>query len=66
MAVLTKTSGTAANTGLAPELAVIVPTFNEHGNVAPLVERLGVALSGISWELIFVDDNSPDGTADAA
>ncbi len=49
-----------------PELAVIVPTFNEQGNVVPLVERLEVALAGIEWELIFVDDNSPDGTADAA
>lgn len=49
-----------------PELAVIVPTFNEHDNVVPLVERLKVALAGIEWELIFVDDNSPDGTADAA
>ncbi|MGV8854677.1 MAG: glycosyltransferase [Devosia sp.] len=49
-----------------PELAVIVPTFNEHDNVIPLVDRLQAVLGGIDWELIFVDDNSPDGTADAA
>jgi dolichol-phosphate mannosyltransferase len=49
-----------------PELAVIVPTFNERANVAAVVDRLAVALAGIDWELIFVDDNSPDGTADAA
>ena len=45
------------------QLAVVVPTFNEHGNVAALVERLRTALQGIRWEAIFVDDNSPDGTA---
>lgn len=68
MTNLTKTVSApyTANRGLAPELAVIVPTFNEHDNVAPLVERLEKVLAGLDWELIFVDDNSPDGTADAA
>jgi dolichol-phosphate mannosyltransferase len=46
------------------ELAVIIPTFNEAANVAPLLERLALALAGIHWEAIFVDDDSPDGTAD--
>ncbi len=46
-------------------LSVIVPTFNEASNVATLVERLSAALHGIRWEVIFVDDSSPDGTADA-
>lgn len=55
-----------ANRGLAPELAVIVPTFNERDNVAPLIARLESVLAGLAWEVIFVDDNSPDGTADAA
>ena len=45
------------------ELAVIIPTFNELANVAPLLEKLTLALAGIHWEAIFVDDNSPDGTA---
>ncbi len=45
------------------ELSVVIPTFNEAGNVAPLLERLDAALTGIAWEAIFVDDNSPDGTA---
>lgn len=45
-------------------LSVVVPTFNERGNVAALVERLDRALAGRSWEVIFVDDDSPDGTAD--
>jgi dolichol-phosphate mannosyltransferase len=47
------------------ELSVIVPTFKERGNVAELVRRLDAALRGIAWEAIFVDDNSPDGTAQA-
>ena len=48
---------------LAPELTIVVPTFNEAGNIAILVERLREVLSGLEWEAIFVDDNSPDGTA---
>ena len=46
------------------ELAVIVPTFNERENVTPLLERLAAVLPGISYEVVFVDDDSPDGTAD--
>ncbi len=47
----------------APELSVVVPCYNERANVGPLVARLGAALAGIAWEVIFVDDSSPDGTA---
>jgi dolichol-phosphate mannosyltransferase len=47
-----------------PELAIVVPTFNERENVAELVRRLDRALPGIAWEVVFVDDDSPDGTAD--
>jgi dolichol-phosphate mannosyltransferase len=47
------------------ELSIVIPTYKERGNVAELVRRLNEALSGISWEAIFVDDNSPDGTAAA-
>jgi len=46
------------------QLAVIVPTFNERDNVTTLFRRLEAALAGVSWEVIFVDDNSPDGTWD--
>jgi len=46
------------------DLAVIVPTFNETENVRELVERLVATLSHLNFEIIFVDDNSPDGTAD--
>lgn len=46
-----------------PSVAVIVPTLNERGNVNALVERLDRALAGEDWEVIFVDDDSTDGTA---
>ena len=46
------------------ELGVIIPTFNEAQNVRPLLNRLALVLSDYHWEAIFVDDNSPDGTAD--
>ena len=46
------------------ELAVIVPTFNERANVLELARRLVAALDGIAFEVIVVDDDSPDGTAD--
>jgi dolichol-phosphate mannosyltransferase len=49
----------------APELTIVIPAFNERTNVAILIERLRAALAGIAWEAIFVDDNSPDGTAAA-
>jgi dolichol-phosphate mannosyltransferase len=45
------------------ELSVIVPTFNERDNVEEVVSRLDRCLRGKAWEVIFVDDNSPDRTA---
>ena len=48
----------------AAELCVIVPTFNECDNVAVLAEGLERVLYGIDREVIFVDDDSPDGTAE--
>jgi dolichol-phosphate mannosyltransferase len=46
------------------ELTVVIPTFNERDNVLPLVERLRDALREVTWQAIFVDDNSADGTAE--
>src|SRR4051812_3915561 len=46
------------------QLSVVVPTFNERDNVTTLYRRLETALAGVAWEVIFVDDNSPDGTWD--
>src|SRR5439155_24094496 len=47
------------------DLAIVVPTFNEKPNVGALVQQLEAALAGVAWEVVFVDDDSPDGTADA-
>jgi dolichol-phosphate mannosyltransferase len=47
------------------ELSVIVPTYNERDNIDEVVSRLERCLSGRGWEVIFVDDDSSDGTADA-
>ena len=43
-------------------LTVVVPCYNERPNVRPLVEKLHAALDGIDWEVVYVDDDSPDGT----
>ncbi|MBO1075310.1 glycosyltransferase [Roseomonas marmotae] len=48
---------------MPPLLTIVVPCFNEAENVVPMAERLDAALRGIAWEVIFVDDDSPDGTA---
>ena len=52
---------TPSQAGL-PELSVVVPTFNERDNVTVLYRRLVATLTDIAWEVVFVDDNSPDGT----
>jgi dolichol-phosphate mannosyltransferase len=49
-----------------PEISIVVPTFSEAENIAELHARLSAVLASESWELIFVDDDSPDGTADLA
>ncbi len=46
------------------DLSLVIPTFNERANIAALVAGLESALTSYDWEVIFVDDNSPDGTAD--
>jgi dolichol-phosphate mannosyltransferase len=56
-------ASSAMNNVPTVELSVIVPTFNERANISLLVDRLRNTLDGIAWEVIFVDDDSPDGTA---
>jgi dolichol-phosphate mannosyltransferase len=46
-----------------PELSIVVPTFREHDNIEPLVREIEKALEGVAWEVIFVDDDSPDATS---
>ena len=49
---------------LRPELSVVIPVFNEADNVAPLIARLKPILDAnvSSWQIVFVDDGSRDGT----
>ncbi|WP_374547505.1 polyprenol monophosphomannose synthase, partial [Rhodoblastus sp.] len=48
---------------MAAELTLVIPTFNESGNLRELIRRVDAALDGIAWEMVVVDDNSPDGTS---
>jgi dolichol-phosphate mannosyltransferase len=48
-----------------PLISVILPTYNEKGNILDLVSEIKVLLEGRSKEILVVDDNSPDGTAEA-
>src|SRR4051794_41921206 len=45
-----------------PTLSIIVPTYNERSNIRPLVETVANCMGHTPWELIFVDDDSADGT----
>jgi len=46
------------------DLAVVLPTYNERPNIDALIPLLIQALQGLRWEVVFVDDDSPDGTAE--
>ena len=48
------------------EVSVVVPVFNEAGNVASLIAEIEVAMRGLApYEIVYVDDGSDDGTAQA-
>ncbi|MDG0852373.1 glycosyltransferase family 2 protein [Roseateles puraquae] len=49
----------------AVQLSIVIPTFNERGNIAELVRRIDNCMGDTPWEVVYVDDNSPDGTAAA-
>jgi glycosyltransferase involved in cell wall biosynthesis len=46
----------------SPEVSIVVPTLNESRNINRLVALLDKAMGAMDWEIIFVDDDSPDGT----
>ena len=48
-----------------PQVSIVIPTYNERENVRPLYDAIRSSLAG-QWrcEIIFVDDSSPDGTAE--
>ena len=48
------------------EFSLVVPTYCESQNIAILVEKVHQSLSSYSYELVVVDDNSPDGTSEIA
>jgi dolichol-phosphate mannosyltransferase len=62
MATARAAPGARRDVATAPELAIIVPTLNERDNIEPLLASLTTALAGIAWEVMFVDDDSKDGT----
>jgi dolichol-phosphate mannosyltransferase len=45
-------------------LSIVIPTYNEKDNIAPLIKRVSQALAGREYEIIIVDDNSQDGTVE--
>lgn len=45
-----------------PILSLVIPTYNEKANLRPLCEAVASSLDDIPYEMIFVDDDSPDGT----
>jgi dolichol-phosphate mannosyltransferase len=56
-------SGADPGQSPAPVLSVVVPVFNEAGNILPLLDEVEAALTGVaSFEIIFVDDGSSDAT----
>lgn len=46
----------------SPLLSVVVPTYNERDNMAPLVAAVRTAMGDLPWEMLVVDDDSPDQT----
>ena len=61
---LASTAHFDAASQFVPTISIVTPTFNERQNIRPFVEALGKAMGDVSWELIIVDDDSPDGTAE--
>ena len=46
------------------EVSIIIPTFNEADNILKVIHQIESNLDGCDYEIIIVDDNSPDGTSE--
>ena len=47
-----------------PNLSIVIPTYNERENISKILEKVRKSLGKVRYEIVFVDDNSPDGTSD--
>jgi dolichol-phosphate mannosyltransferase len=47
---------------MTKSFSILIPTYNEHDNIAPLLERIAAAIPGRDYEVVFIDDDSRDGT----
>ena len=47
-----------------PNLSIVIPTYNERENISKILEKLRKSLREVRYEIVFVDDNSPDGTSE--
>ena len=47
-----------------PSLSIVIPTYNERENISKILEKIRKSLRGVRYEIVFVDDNSPDGTSE--
>lgn len=56
-------SNVAHEMATTPEISIVIPTFNETDNIVEVIESVTKALADVAWEIIVVDDDSPDGTA---
>ncbi len=45
-------------------ISIVIPTFNEVENIVPLLKNLGLIVKDFEYEIIVVDDDSPDGTSE--
>src|SRR2546430_1586555 len=62
ISILDAEPNSAASPSAGTALSVIIPTLNERENIDVLLASLTAALSGLRWEVIFIDDDSRDGT----
>ncbi len=46
-------------------ISIVIPTFNEVENIIPLLKKLTLIVNNFEYEIIVVDDDSPDGTSNA-